>query len=85
VAVKSLTQTEIYCTLFVTEAREKKMQPQNWRRTITTMYVSEAEYQLIMSKAETLDVSASKFTKQAVTTYIKHLEKHLENAEPVAA
>ena len=49
------------------------------------MYVSEAEYQLIMSKAETLDVSASKFTKQAVTTYIKHLEKHLENAEPVAA
>jgi hypothetical protein len=84
VAVKSLTQTEIYCTLFVTEAREKKMQPQNWRRTIT-MYVSEAEYQLIMSKAETLDVSASKFTKQAVTTYIKHLEKHLENAEPVAA
>ncbi len=83
-AVKSLTQTEIYCTLFVTEAREKKMQPQNWRRTLT-MYVSEAEYQLIMSFAETLDVSASKFTKQAVTTYIKHLEKHLENAEPVAA
>ena len=79
-----MTQTEIYCTLFVTEAREKKMQPQNWTRTIT-MYVSEAEYQLIMSKAETLDVSASKFTKQAVTTYIKHLEKHLENAEPVAA
>lgn len=60
------------------------MQPQNWRRTLT-MYVSEAEYQLIMSFAETLDVSASKFTKQAVTTYIKHLEKHLENAEPVAA
>jgi uncharacterized protein with von Willebrand factor type A (vWA) domain len=54
-----------------------------WRRTIT-MYVNEAEYQ-IMRKAETLDVSASKFTKQAVTTYIKNLEKHLENAEPVAA
>jgi hypothetical protein len=44
------------------------------------MYVNEAEYQ-IMRKAETLDVSASKFTKQAVTTYIKHLE----NAEPVTA
>ncbi len=83
-AVKSLTQTEIYCTLFVTEAREKKMQPQNWRRSITR-YVTEAEYQLIMSRAEILDISASKFTKQAVTTYIKHLEKHLENAEPVPA
>lgn len=59
------------------------MQPQNWRRSIT-MYVTEAEYQLIMSRAEILDISASKFTKQAVT-YIKHLEKHLENAEPVAA
>ena len=55
-----------------------------WRRTII-MYVSEAEYQLIMRKAETLDVSASKFTKQAVTTYIKHLEKHLPDAEPIAA
>ena len=54
-----------------------------WRRTIT-MYVNEAEY-LLMRKAETLDVSASKFTKQAVTTYIKHLEKHLGNAEPVTA
>ena len=54
-----------------------------WRRTIT-MYVNEAEDQL-MRKAETLDVSASQFTKQAVTTYIKHLEKHLENAEPVTA
>lgn len=49
------------------------------------MYVTEAEYQLIMSRAEILDISASKFTKQAVTTYIKHLEKHLENAELVAA
>ncbi len=79
-----MTQTEIYCTLFVTEAREKKMQPQNWRRSIT-MYVTEAEHQLIMSRAEILDISASQFTKQAVTTYTKHLEKHLENAEPVAA
>lgn len=55
-----------------------------WRRTIT-MYVDEAEYNLIMSKAEKLNVSASKFSKQAVTTYIKHLEKHLENDERVAA
>lgn len=55
-----------------------------WRRTIT-MYVNEAEYQLIMRKAETLDISASQFSKQAVTTYIKHLEKHLENDELVAA
>jgi len=83
-AAKSLTQTEIHGTLLLTEAREKKMQPQNWRRSVT-MYVTEAEYQLIMSRAEILDISASKFTKQAVTTYIKHLEKHLENAEPVAA
>jgi len=59
------------------------MQQQNWRRSVT-MYVSEAEYQL-MRKVETLDISASQFTKQAVTTYIKHLEKHLENAEPVVA
>jgi hypothetical protein len=77
-----LTQNEIYGTLWVSEAREK-MQPQNWKRSVT-MYVSEAEYQLIMSKAEILDISASKFTKQAVTTYIKHLEKHLENAKSVA-
>jgi DNA-binding transcriptional MocR family regulator len=49
------------------------------------MYVSEAEYQLIMSKAEILDISASKFTKQAVKTYIKHLERHLEDAKAIAA
>jgi hypothetical protein len=49
------------------------------------MYLSEAEYQLIVSKAELLDTSTSRFTKQAVKTYIKHLEKHLEDAEPVAA
>jgi hypothetical protein len=49
------------------------------------MYVTESEYQDIISKAEILDISASKFAKQAVTTYIKHLEKHLENAETVAA
>lgn len=55
-----------------------------WRRTIT-MYVNQAEYELIMSKAEKLDVSASKFSKQAVTTYIKHLDKHLQDANPIAA
>ena len=50
-----------------------------------TMYLTEAEYQLITSKAEKLDLSASKFTKQAVKTYIKHLDKYLEDAEPIAA
>ncbi len=54
-------------------------------RWSVTMYLSEAEYQLIVSKAELLDTSTSRFTKQAVKTYIKHLEKHLEDAEPVAA
>ena len=49
------------------------------------MYVNQAEYELIMSKAEKLDVSASKFSKQAVTTYIKHLDKHLQDANPIAA
>ena len=49
-----------------------------------TMYLTEAEYQLITSKAEKLDLSASKFTKQAVKTYIKHLDKHLQDAEPIA-
>ncbi len=59
------------------------MQPENWRRSVT-MYLTEAEYQLIMGKGKSIDISASKFTKQAVKTYIKHLEKHLEDAEPVA-
>jgi len=49
-----------------------------WRRSIT-MYVDQAEYELIMSKAKNLDLSASKFTKQAVKTYIKHLDKCLED------
>jgi hypothetical protein len=60
------------------------MQPENWRRSVT-MYLTEAEYQLIMGKAKSIDISASKFTKQAVKTYIKHLEKHLNDAEPIAA
>ncbi len=59
------------------------MQPENWRRSVT-MYLTEAEYQLIMGKAKSIDISASKFTKQAVKTYIKHLEKHLNDAEPIA-
>lgn len=54
-------------------------------RWSVTMYLSEAEYQLIVSKAELLDTSTSRFTKQAVKTYIKHLEKHLEDAESIAA
>jgi len=62
------------------------MQERKWERNqrSVTMYVTEAEYQLINSKAELFDVSASKFNKQAVTTYIKHLEKYLEDAEPIA-
>ncbi len=59
------------------------MHSENWRRSVT-MYLTEAEYQLIMSRAKSIDISASKFTKQAVKTYIKHLENHLEDAEPVA-
>ena len=60
------------------------MQPENWRRSVT-MYLTEAEYQLIMGKAKSIDISASKFTKQAVKTYIKHLEKHLNDADRIAA
>jgi hypothetical protein len=40
---------------------------------------------MIASKVELLEVSSSSFTKQAVKTYIKHLEKHLEDAEFIAA
>lgn len=57
---------------------------QNWRRSIT-LYLIKAEYQMIASKVELLEVSSSSFTKQAVKTYIKHLEKHLEDAEFIAA
>lgn len=63
------------------------MMSQNWNqpRRSVTMYVTEAEYQLITSKAELLEMSSSsKFTKKAVTTYIKHLEKHLQDAGLVA-
>lgn len=49
------------------------------------MYVDQAEYELIMSKAKNFDLSASKFTKQAVKTYIKHLDKYPEDTRPNAA
>jgi len=61
------------------------MMSQNWnqQRRSVTIYVTEAEYQLITSKAELLEMWSSKFTKKAVTT-IKNLEKHLQDAELVA-
>jgi hypothetical protein len=48
------------------------------------MYLTEAEYQTIVRKAELLETSSSSFTKQAVQRYIKHLEKHFPDAKPVA-
>ena len=59
-------------------------QNRNQQRRSVTFYVTEAEYQLITSKAELLEMSSSKFSKKAVTTYIKNLGKHLQNAELVA-
>lgn len=64
------------------------MQQQKGERNIKhiTMYATESEYQLIMDKAEMFDISASKFAKQAVKTYIKHLEqKHPQDAGFIAA
>ena len=62
------------------------MMSQNWNqpRRSVTFYVTEAEYQLITSKAELLEMSSSKFAKKAVTTYNKNLEKHLQDAGLVA-
>ena len=57
---------------------------QNWIRSIT-MYLIKAECQMIVSKVELLEVARSSFTKQAVKTYIKHLKKHLEDAEFITA
>lgn len=57
---------------------------QNWRRSIP-MYLTKVEYQMIVSKVELLEVSSSSFTQQSVKTYIKHLEKYLEDAELIAA
>ena len=62
------------------------MMSQNWnqQRRSVTFYVTEAEYKLITSKAELIEMSSSKFTKKAVTTYINNLEKHLQDAGLVA-
>jgi hypothetical protein len=81
-----LCEIEIYGTLQITEAAREEMMSQNWNqpRRSVTFYVTEAEYQLITSKAELLEMSSSKFTKKAVTTYIKNLEKHLQDAGLVA-
>ncbi len=54
-----------------------------WKRAVT-VYLNEEEYQLITGKALQLETSSSSFTKQALKTYIKHLEKHLQDAELVA-
>ena len=54
-----------------------------WKRAVT-VYLNEEEYQLITSTASQLETSSSSFTKQALQTYIKHLEKHLQDAEPIA-
>lgn len=62
------------------------MMSQNWnqQRRSVAFYVTEAEYQLITSKAELIEMSSSKLTKKALTTYIKNLEKHLQDAGLVA-
>jgi hypothetical protein len=54
-----------------------------WKRAVT-VYLNEEDYQLITGKALQLETSCSTFTKQALKTYIKHLDKHLEDAEPIA-
>lgn len=55
-----------------------------WKHSVT-VYLTEAEYLLITSKASQLETSSSSFTKQALKTYIKYLEKPLDGAELVAA
>ncbi|MEG4246565.1 hypothetical protein QUA46_25690 [Microcoleus sp. MON2_D6] len=54
-----------------------------WKHSVT-VYLTEAEYLSIKSKALQLETSSSSFTKEALKTYIKHLEKPLKNAEPIA-
>jgi hypothetical protein len=51
-----------------------------WKHSIT-VYLTEAEYLLITGKVLELETSSSGFAKQALKTYIKHLEKHLQEAE----
>lgn len=53
-----------------------------WKHSVT-VYLTEAEYLLIKSKASQLETSDSSFTKQALKTYIKAIEKHLQDAEPI--
>lgn len=55
-----------------------------WKHSVT-VYLTEAEYLLITNRASQLETSSSSFTKQALKTYIKHLDKHLQDAEPIAA
>ena len=55
-----------------------------WKHSIT-VYLSEAEYLSITGKASQLETSSSSFTKQALKTYIKHIEKHLHDADPIAS
>ncbi len=55
-----------------------------WKHSVT-VYLTEAEYLLVTGKASQLETSCSSFTKQALKTYIKHIEKHLHDAEPNAA
>ena len=54
-----------------------------WKRAVT-VYLNEEEYQLITGKALQLETSSSSFTKHALKTYIKQLEKHLQDAETIA-
>ena len=54
-----------------------------WKRAVT-VYLTEAEYQLITSTASQLETSSSSFTKQALKTYMKQLKKDLQDAELVA-
>jgi hypothetical protein len=47
--------------------------------------LNESDYHLITGKAKQFEISSSSFAELAVKTYIKHLEKHLEDDELVAA
>lgn len=55
-----------------------------WKHSVT-VYLTEAEYLLIKSKASQLETSDSSFTKQALKTYINALDKYLEDTETIAA
>lgn len=44
-----------------------------WKHSVT-VYLFEAEYLLVTGKASQLETSSWSFTKQALKTYIKHLE-----------